>query len=40
MRNAAGLDDMPEQAEIGEIEPHGSGPFLFSEGWLYKTHIV
>src|SRR5260370_205438 len=22
MRNAAGLDDMPEQAEIGEIEPH------------------
>ena len=36
MGDAAGLDDMAEQAEIGEIESHGSDPaFAFGEGRLY-----
>jgi hypothetical protein len=40
MRDAASLDDVAEQAEIGEIEAHAATTFLFCEGRLCKTHIV
>ncbi len=39
MRYAARLDDVAEQIEVGEIEPHGA-TFLFYEGRLRKTHIA
>ena len=37
--DAARLDDVAEQVEIGEIEAHGTA-FLFDEGRLRKTHIA
>jgi hypothetical protein len=39
MGNASGLDNVPEQAEIGKIETHRTS-FLFREGRLRKTHIA
>jgi hypothetical protein len=39
MGYAARLDDVAEQIEVGEIEPHGA-TFLFYEGRLHKTHIA
>ena len=40
VRNAARLDNLPEQVEIGEVKPHSATTFLFCEGRLRKTHIV
>ena len=41
MGDAAGLDDMAEQAEIGEIESHGNdAAFGFDEVRLYIMPIV
>ena len=38
--DAAGLDDVAEQAEIGKIEAHeGGGPFVFREIILHKNPI-
>jgi hypothetical protein len=39
MGNAAGLNDVPEQVEIGEIEPHSTS-FLFCEGRLRIKQIA
>jgi hypothetical protein len=39
MRDAAGLDDVPEKVQVREIEPHAA-TFLFGEGRLYRTHIA
>ncbi len=40
VRDAARLDDMAEQAEIGEIESHGNDPaFGFDEVRLYIMPI-
>ncbi len=40
MRDAARLDNLAEQVEIGEVEAHPATTFLFCEGTLRKTHIV
>jgi hypothetical protein len=40
MGDAARLDDVAEQVEIGEVEAHGTATFLFREGRLRKTHIA
>jgi hypothetical protein len=45
VRDAAGFDDMPEQAEIGEIEaqcpfPRKMPSFEFDEGRLREFEIV
>jgi hypothetical protein len=40
MRDAARLDDVPEQVEIGKIEPRDKASFLFYEGRLHKKHIA
>jgi hypothetical protein len=37
MGNAAGFDDMPKQAEIGDIETHGLS-FVFYEVCLPYNH--
>ena len=34
VRDAAGLDDVAEQAEIGEVEVHAASRFALSEGKL------
>jgi hypothetical protein len=39
MGNAPSFDDVPEQIEVGKIEPHGTS-FLFYEGRLRKKHIA
>jgi hypothetical protein len=39
MRDAAGLNDVPEKVEVSEIEPHGAG-FVTGEGKLRGTHIA
>ena len=38
--DAAGLDHVAEQAEIGEIEAHGAEPSYYDEGSLRKKLIV
>jgi hypothetical protein len=38
MGYAPGFDDVPEEIEIREIEPHWT-TFLFYEGRLHKRHI-
>jgi hypothetical protein len=35
-----GLDDVPEQVEVGKIEPHWGTSFLFYEGRLHIKHIA
>jgi hypothetical protein len=40
MGYAAGLNDVPEEIEIREIEPHEKLTFLFYEGRLRKRHIA
>jgi hypothetical protein len=40
MGYAAGLNDVPEEIEIREIEPHERLTFLFYEGRLRKRHIA
>jgi hypothetical protein len=40
MRDAAGLDDVAEQAEVGEVEADRHSGFQFDEGILRKKGIV
>jgi hypothetical protein len=39
MSNAAGFDDMPKQAQIGDIEPHGLS-FVFCEASFHIFTIA
>src|SRR6185503_14145064 len=38
--DAPSLNDMPEQVEVGKIEPHSWTSFLFCEGRLHIKHIA
>jgi hypothetical protein len=40
VRDAAGLDDVPEEVQVREVEAHVPLAFFFDEGSLRKTQIV